>query len=123
MKQDSPSPALRVLKFGGTSVGSAERIQALASLIAGRADRERLVVVVSALSGVTNDLIDTAQRAARGERVETRVDALGERHRAAARSLASPAELNAVLERLEQWLTDLHSLLHGVSLVRDCSPR
>jgi bifunctional aspartokinase / homoserine dehydrogenase 1 len=123
MRPDDQSDGLRVLKFGGTSVGSAERIRALASLVAQRTDRERLVIVVSALSGVTNDLIDTAQRAARSERVDTRVGALADRHRAAARELASAAELNGVLERLEQWFADLHSLFHGVSLVRDCSPR
>jgi aspartokinase/homoserine dehydrogenase 1 len=117
------SDGLRILKFGGTSVGSAERIRALAALIAGRSDRERLVVVVSALAGVTNDLIDTAQRAASGERVDSRIEALAERHREAARALARADELAAVLQRLEQWFADLHSLLHGVSLVRDCSAR
>src|SRR5262245_17862858 len=121
MRPDDQSVGLRVLKFGGTSVGSTERIRAVVSLVAQRTDRERLVLVVSALSGVTNDLIDAAQRAARGERV--RLVDLAERHRAVARALASPAELSSVLERLDQWLGDLYSLLHGVSLVRDCSPR
>ncbi|HJE65888.1 aspartate kinase [Campylobacter avium] len=53
---------LIVQKYGGTSVGSLERIQAVAQrVIASKKDGVKLVVVVSAMSGVTNDLIDKAQ--------------------------------------------------------------
>ncbi|MGH7468321.1 MAG: bifunctional aspartate kinase/homoserine dehydrogenase I [Longimicrobiales bacterium] len=114
---------LRVLKFGGTSVGSAERIQSVASLIAERAPSEPLVVVVSAMAGVTNELVDAARRAAGGERVDAPVEALAERQRAVAGTVSLPNERAALLQQLDRWTADLHSLLHGVSLVRDCSPR
>ena len=114
---------LRVLKFGGTSVGSAERIRAVASLVAARTAEQHIVVVVSALTGVTNDLVGAARRAERGERVDDAIDALAERHGAALLSLALPSEHVELQAKLECWLNDLRSLLQGVSLVREASPR
>jgi aspartokinase/homoserine dehydrogenase 1 len=111
------------LKFGGTSVGSAERIQSVAALIAERVPAQSTVIVVSALTGVTNDLVDAAREAARGDRVDAQIDALADRHEAVARTVCQSSERDALLEELERWTTDLRSLLHGVSLVRDCSPR
>lgn len=115
--------ALRVLKFGGTSVGSAERIQALAALVAQRVSERPLIVVVSAVAGVTNELVAAARRAAQGERVDTVVEALADRHRDIARTVARADQRELLLAQLEQGAADLRSLLHGVSLVRDCSAR
>ena len=53
-----------VMKFGGTSVGDADRIRGVASIVRDAAQAERVVVVVSAVSGVTDTLIMAAQRAA-----------------------------------------------------------
>ena len=59
---------MKVLKFGGTSLGSKEAIERVAA-IAGRAVRDdrQVIVVASATSGTTNQLIDLAHRAARGD--------------------------------------------------------
>ena len=69
-----------VLKFGGTSVSKRERWDTIGQLADGRAAAEnaRVLVVVSALSGVTNDL----QAISNGDGIGGRVDALVERHRA-----------------------------------------
>ena len=62
------TPGLLVMKFGGTSVGGADRISGAAALIA-EARRERPVVaVVSAMSKVTDALLDTMRRAEAGDR-------------------------------------------------------
>ena len=53
-----------VMKFGGTSVGNAERIGEVADIVGSRDDR--IVVVVSAMSGTTNSLIEAARLAAEG---------------------------------------------------------
>src|SRR2546422_7936571 len=53
-----------VMKFGGTSVGDAGRIRQVAEIVRGYADAEDVIVVVSAVSGVTDMLILAAQRAA-----------------------------------------------------------
>ena len=59
---------LIVMKFGGTSVGSAERISQAAQLAtSGMAQGHRVVVVTSAMSGVTNALIDAATAASKGQ--------------------------------------------------------
>ena len=57
---------MRVLKFGGTSVGSAERMRGVAEIVAGQAQEGPLLVVVSAVGGVTDALIKGAEQAAAG---------------------------------------------------------
>ena len=72
-----------VLKFGGTSVGDAEAIERTAGIVATRVNRGP-IVVVSALAGVTNDLIGLAEQAVKGHligalrAIEGLRDALGE---------------------------------------------
>src|SRR2546422_2752657 len=71
-------PRLQVMKFGGTSVGDADCIARTAQIIAKAAKENRCVAVVSAMSGVTNRLIEAAKRAQAGDADEAAaiVDAL-----------------------------------------------
>ncbi|MCA9327881.1 aspartate kinase, partial [Candidatus Saccharibacteria bacterium] len=73
---------LVVMKFGGTSVGDAERMQDVASIVKSSADNYRVVVVVSAMSGVTDLLVNAAdQAAARSKRTyQNSVRAISEKH-------------------------------------------
>ena len=59
---------LRVMKFGGTSVGDAACIRRSAKIVADAASLHPVAAVVSAMSGVTNRLIDAAHQAKRGDR-------------------------------------------------------
>ena len=59
---------MRVFKFGGTSVGSAERMLEVARLVQDQRDGNPLVVVASAMSGVTNLLVDAGEAVAHGDR-------------------------------------------------------
>ncbi|HET9011711.1 MAG TPA: hypothetical protein VFN38_07825, partial [Gemmatimonadaceae bacterium] len=70
-----------VCKFGGTSVGDADAIARTASIIAGRRDRQP-VVVVSALGGATNQLLQIAEQAAKGQLIGAlrAVEGLRDRH-------------------------------------------
>jgi len=61
-------PKLQVMKFGGTSVGDASCIRRSATIAANAAKEFSVTVVVSAMSGVTNRLIDAAHHAKRGDR-------------------------------------------------------
>ncbi len=81
-----------VYKFGGTSLADAERIRRAAGLVLGAPGTP--VVVVSALGGVTNRLLEIADRRERGEGAACRalVEEIGERHRKTARALLDPAE-------------------------------
>jgi len=72
---------LIVMKFGGTSVGSAERIAQAAALVAASRDKgHQVVAVTSAMSGVTNTLIDAAQAASKGALDASLRPRLFERH-------------------------------------------
>jgi aspartokinase/homoserine dehydrogenase 1 len=114
---------MRVLKFGGTSVGSVECLQTALRIIEENARADRIVVVVSALSGVTNQLLDAVQQAQRGERVHERLTAsLRSRHREMAGSFVRADHAGEVLEEQDRWLSRLSDLLLGVSLLHECPP-
>lgn len=102
-----------VMKFGGTSVGDAERIRQVVEIVRGRLER-RPVVVVSAQGGVTNDLIELAEAARRGTASPS---ALRRRLCGLLGDLDLPGDL------LEEELDELGSLLKGISLVGDLTPR
>ena len=116
---------LIVMKFGGTSVGSAERMgQAAALAVASAQQGHRVVVVTSAMSGVTNGLIDTAQKAAKGQWDRQVRDALFEKHTVAAGQLiADPAERHAVVAEIERRLDRFEKLCFGLSMVHELTPR
>ncbi len=121
------SPAilpLRVLKFGGTSVGDATRIAGVVEIVRGALPEARLVVVVSAMSGVTTALAEAAALAAASDPgYRAPLGQVAERHRDAARELSRAEELPAILDAVAALERDLGELLHGASLVRECTPR
>ena len=102
-----------VMKFGGTSVGDAERIRQVVEIVRDRLTR-RPVVVVSAQGGVTNALIELAQAAVRGS-------AFPDGLRARLSGLLGDLGLDP--ELLEDELDELGSLLKGITLVGDLTPR
>src|SRR5271163_4894424 len=84
---------LRIMKFGGTSVGDASCIEKVVEIIRASAGESDPVVVVSAMSGVTNKLIDAATQAIAGNRSEvtTIFDGLREQHERVIRRLIHSA--------------------------------
>ncbi len=117
---------LIVMKFGGTSVGSAERISQAAQLAIRSAEQgHQVVVVTSAMSKVTNLLIDSAHRAAAGAFDPTVRQQLFDRHKAVADALigSDPVRHAAVLEAIGQRLDRFDKLCFGLSMVRDLTPR
>jgi aspartate kinase len=117
---------LQVMKFGGTSVGDADCIRRAAEIVLAASESNSVVVVVSAMSGVTNRLIAAAQQSASGSRdqAETLPVALRAQHSTAAESLikddASREELIAELDRIT---AEVGNLCHGISLLRELTPR
>ena len=103
-----------VMKFGGSSVADAERIERVKGIVESR-KAKRPAVVVSALRGVTDDLLSLAQRAVLREPVD--VSALRLRHHALADDLGVPRSL------VDPLLGELSELLKGVGLVRELTPR
>jgi aspartate kinase len=119
------SSMLIVMKFGGTSVGSAERIsQAAALATAAAAEGHRVVVVTSAMSKVTNSLIDAAQNASRGEWTPQTRQQLFERHRAVADAVAGDtARRDAAMAEVDRRLDRFEKLCFGLSMVHELTPR
>ncbi|MFN0086375.1 MAG: aspartate kinase [Blastocatellia bacterium] len=117
---------LIVMKFGGTSVGSAERIGQAADLVL-RSAREghQVVAVTSAMSGVTNQLIEAAQKSAKGDWQPGVRQQLYARHQEAADRLihGSPETRDAVMGAVEQRLDQFEKLCFGLSMVHELTPR
>jgi aspartate kinase len=116
---------LIVMKFGGTSVGSAERIAQAAALVTASCDKgHQVVVVTSAMSGVTNALVDAAHAAAKGHLDTALRGKLYERHKAAADALIPDATARAAaLEQVDRRLDRFEKLCYGLSMVHELTPR
>jgi len=111
-----------VHKFGGTSVADASCIRRVADIIGGQ-ETGNLGVVVSAMKGVTDDLLGLIEKAARREPIEPTLKALRARHEKACLELLGAAGAKPVLAEFDRELTDIDSILKAVSLVRSASDR
>ncbi|MGE5313460.1 MAG: aspartate kinase [Acidobacteriota bacterium] len=113
------------MKFGGTSVGDVPRLEEVASIVSTFID-EQPVVVASAMSGVTNLLLDSAQQAVarRHDIVQKNVQLLREKHMAVAQAFLKDDTRRAQLIKQQQALIDeLANLYYGVALLKELSPR
>lgn len=122
---------LRVMKFGGTSVGSAERMRRVAAIVLEALERHRVIVVPSAVAGTTDLLVSACERALGGEALAPVADFRAV-HQAIATDLlpadgTSTEPLAAALDQLaaelDQLAAELERALTGVSLLGDASPR
>ena len=117
---------LIVMKFGGTSVGSAERIAQAAQLaVDSAAQGDQIVVVTSAMSKVTDALIGAARQASSGDWDPAVRQELFDRHKAVTDVLigGDGARHAAVLDTLRQRLERFEKLCFGLSMVHELTPR
>ena len=117
---------MRVLKLGGTSVGNASRIRGVADLVARVArEGEPVLVVVSAVGGVTDTLVRGAAAAATGEPVEPWVDGFRAIHRQILMELADeigPGAFEEAAAGLAGLAREQEDLLRGIGLLREQPP-
>ncbi len=114
---------MHVLKFGGTSVGSASRLLGVVDLIVERADSTRVGVVVSAVAGITNLLVSTIPAALSGLEVAEVAAPFRERHADMLADLltAAPALDGAALAAVvDAHTAELETLLRGAQLLSEC---
>src|SRR5882672_9279648 len=117
---------LQVMKFGGTSVGDAACIARTAQIIAQGAREGACVAVVSAMSGVTNRLIEAAKRAGAGENGQGAavLDALRTQHAEALKSLVREENVRrSTEEEMEEVFSEGSRLFEGTALLRELTPR
>lgn len=118
-------PNLLVMKFGGTSVGSAERMKVACDLIAAEAARRPVLAVVSAMSKVTDLLLDATRHAEAGDQagVEENLRRLEERHLETAAALVAPAELGRVQSKLSEIVGEFRRIASGIRMLGHRPPR
>jgi bifunctional aspartokinase / homoserine dehydrogenase 1 len=117
---------LRVMKFGGTSVGDAPCIRRVAQIVKEAARECPIVVVVSAMSGVTNQLIEAAGRSEAGDCDSSNLifAELRKQHAAALESLIrDQAKRRRLANCLEKLFSDGEELCKGTALLRELTPR
>lgn len=119
-------PATVVMKFGGTSVKDAEAIRRVAGIVSQEAVQSGApVVVVSAMSGVTDQLLGavTCAEAGDGDAAAAHIWTIRDRHRAAMDALLPVDGGDAVLDALEQGWRETAQLLQAMAVLREVSPR
>ncbi|MGK7394969.1 MAG: bifunctional aspartate kinase/homoserine dehydrogenase I [Candidatus Cyclobacteriaceae bacterium M3_2C_046] len=116
---------MKILKFGGTSVGSLESLENVLDIISNYHKRDIPVsVVVSAMGGVTNLLIEAGSRAAASdEGYSTILKTIEDRHFTVVRSLIEAKMQSKVMAQIKFMFNELEDLLHGVFLLKELSPR
>jgi len=115
---------MKVLKFGGTSVANAKNISKVINILKESAQKEKLVVVVSALGGTTDTLLEAGDLAKKGDSAFTAsFEAIENRHIEAVRSLIPIDKQSGVLGGLKKILNELQSTLEGISLLKEFSDK
>jgi bifunctional aspartokinase / homoserine dehydrogenase 1 len=120
------SRPIQVMKFGGTSVGDANRIRSAAAIAAQASKDRAVVVVVSAMSGVTNALIAAAGKAASGDEAaaEALTRTLQEKHHEAIGKLISDIEnRRELLSEIDALIERAANYCRGCALLGELSPR
>ncbi|MFC1743503.1 bifunctional aspartate kinase/homoserine dehydrogenase I [Candidatus Riflebacteria bacterium] len=116
---------MKILKFGGTSVGSPEAIKKTIQIIINeKKQKKEFSVVVSAFAGATNSLLDMSSLAAKKDKKYLNLlEEFSERHFIVAGKLVKVEKLEGVLERIQDFIQELRDLFRGVYLVQHTSPR
>ena len=122
-RSNSENVDMKVLKFGGTSVGSVESILSVKKIV--EAEKEPVVVVVSALGGITDKLIKTSKLALAGDlSYQSEFDEIAVRHHQMIEAVIPSGEnKERLLETIDALLDELKSIYQGVYLIRDLSPK
>jgi aspartokinase/homoserine dehydrogenase 1 len=114
---------MRVLKFGGSSLATPDRIRDVGRIVRSTVNGTPAVVVVSAFQGVTNQLLECARLAERRDPGHERAfDRIAARHRSAIESLLSRPQGRRVRTLVDEQLGELRDALRGVRLLGHCPP-
>lgn len=119
--------SLITLKFGGTSMGGHDAIRQVARIVTERFDQgHHVLVVVSAMSGVTDLLKQTARASGDGDEAAhvATIAEIRRRHHETIDQLVSDAEVkHVVLADIDRLLNDLTAMCHSIAILRDVTPR
>ncbi len=116
---------MKVMKFGGTSVGSVKSILSLKEIVEAEARTQPVIVVVSALNGITDKLIAMSQMAKQGdERYREEFDAMVRRHHSMIDTIIQDINKRVdLINNVDQLFDQLKSIYYGVYLIHDLSEK
>ena len=116
---------MKILKFGGSSVGNPDRINAVIDILRNTfIDDETGAVVFSAYHGITDKLIKAGEIASQGStEYETLLEEIEKQHLSFVRQLISVQRQSNILAEIKYILRQLEEILHGVYLIRELSPK
>ena len=113
---------MKVLKFGGTSVGSVNGILSVKNIV--EAENEPVIVVVSALSGITDQLYKVAKLASEGDDAYlNEYQTMLARHMEVIESVVLPENTTTTTETVKVLFGDLSNILRGIYLIKDTSAK
>ena len=116
---------LLIMKFGGTSMGSAERMRVAARIVEEEQKKRPVAIVVSAMSKITDLLLDTMRHAEAGNpaSVEANLAALRARHTQTCRDLLPPERQAPVAARIEEIIAEFERIVNGMAMLGERPPR
>jgi len=116
---------LLVMKFGGTSMGSAERIKVAAGISRDQKELRPVVAVVSAMSGVTDLLLNTLRHAEGGDEtgIAANLERLSTRHLEACKKLLDGAQCESTMSGIRELIGDFARIANGVRMLGERPPR
>lgn len=115
---------MQVLKFGGTSVANPENIKRAVEIIKHKSKAEPTIVVVSALGGITNQLLEAGRTAAEGnEQYKEIIHSITTRHLELVKSLLPLTDQSSTLSYVMQRCHEIEDICNGVYLLREFSSR
>lgn len=113
---------MKVLKFGGTSVGSTEGILNVKKIV--EAESDSVIVVISAVGGITDKLINASKAAAQGDASYRDLYAeIIDRHNSLIPAVVESDKLDETMNETRKLLDELGDILHGIFLIRDLSAK
>ena len=112
---------MKVIKFGGTSVGSVENIRRIEEIV--RNQQSDLIVVVSAVGGVTDLLLAAANAGAKGIDVGSRLNEIWDRHEQMMAGLFDEKGFEEVKAKMKNLFDELEKILQGIRLIGELTPK
>src|ERR1044071_582817 len=115
---------MQVLKFGGTSVANAENISKVVAIVKEVLKKDKAIVVVSALGGVTDLLLNAASLASAGdESYKEKLQLIEQRHLEAVKQLLPIAQQSHLLSLVKKSCNEIEDICNGIFLLRELTPR
>ena len=115
---------MKILKFGGSSVGNAENIEKVVGIVGRAVEKDTCILVLSAMQGTTDTLIEIAKRAEKGDDAfRSKIREIESKHQSTAKILLGENSQDGVFDFIENRINELRNICEGVYLLRELSMR